>query len=272
MPLFPTPLSTTLDHLLASEARVSTLVEPAFGFSASEEPGLDKYLIALHEASGRGEGTSQEEKDKKNKIPDTSCLRREQEIRVEKNWIRVRWDCVRRAKQCVRWARCSVVEFKWLLAKWESLPEDRKGMVEARELAAVLGAGAAVFDALETTLGKMAGFHRLQAKLKTLVSDQSTGNAWCKEKLLELSQQGARRDGWAWGRENIQEQLEELVGSGEWARERLEEQKNALALLQRETQRELWEILAGLECLQAALGRVREILERCALPMLVAVG
>jgi hypothetical protein len=160
--LTPTPLPTALTLLLVSEARVSALVRPAFGLAAPEdgqaEGGEQPGGSGDNDGDGDVEGGS-------------SSARKE---RSQKRAVRVRYDLDN--------ARSLLEQVGWVLDKWDAIPAARKEMVEVRELAAVFGAGAVVFNCVEGGLRELARLYEVEALAKGAMEKVEGGGEVDKNK------------------------------------------------------------------------------------------
>jgi hypothetical protein len=161
--LTPTPLPTALTLLLVSEARVSALVRPAFGLAVPEdgqaEGGEQPGGSGDNDGDGDVEGSS------------SSSARKE---RSQKRAVRVRYDLDN--------ARSLLEQVGWVLDKWDAIPAARKEMVEVRELAAVFGAGAVVFNCVEGGLRELARLYEVEALAKGAMEKVEGGGEVDKNK------------------------------------------------------------------------------------------
>ncbi|KAK4150687.1 hypothetical protein C8A00DRAFT_17832 [Chaetomidium leptoderma] len=124
-PPVPTPLPAALDLLLASEARVSTLVQPAFGLSSDNQ------------AEGSSSSSSSE--------------------RSQKRAVRMRYD--------LNNARCLLEQLRRVLVdRFDGIPAQRRELVLVRQVAAVLGAGAMVFNCLEKPLRELKTWYDVESQ------------------------------------------------------------------------------------------------------------
>jgi hypothetical protein len=143
MHLVPTPLPTTLDDLLASARRVSTLVQPAFGLATDSQQRNEKTNNNTIEDDGGSSSSSAREE------------------RGQKRVVRVRYD--------LNHARSLLLRLKFTLldrVTWEGIHDQRKRLVGMRDLAAVLGAGAMVFRCLEDALRELARLYEMEERVK----------------------------------------------------------------------------------------------------------
>jgi hypothetical protein len=164
--LTPTPLPTALSLLLVSEARVSALVRPAFGLGAAPEDG--QVEGGQPEGSGDNDGDGGGDGDGDGQAgsssSSSSSARKE---RSQKRAVRVRYDLDN--------ARSLLEQVGWVLDKWDAIPAARKAMVEVRELAAVFGAGAVVFNCVEDGLRELARLYEVEALDKAAMEKAEGG-------------------------------------------------------------------------------------------------
>jgi hypothetical protein len=166
--LTPTPLPTALSLLLVSEARVSALVRPAFGLGAAPEDG--QVEGGQPEGSGDNDGDGGRDGDADgdgqagSSSSSSSSARKE---RSQKRAVRVRYDLDN--------ARSLLEQVGWVLDKWDAIPAARKAMVEVRELAAVFGAGAVVFNCVEDGLRELARLYEVEALDKAAMEKAEGG-------------------------------------------------------------------------------------------------
>jgi hypothetical protein len=230
MNLVPTPLPTAVAHLLTSAARVSALVQPAFGLPPNH---LCSPLPA--------EGSSNNNKDKNDEDnKEKSINREEREEKAQKRALRVQYDLGNAISllEQLRWVVDETGVNPWgeipLLEslkrvkddgkktnRWGEIPLERKELVQVREVAAVLGAGGVVFDGLEGALRELGRLFETEREIRAN-----------REKGVE-----EKRDA------------------------------NVVRWLRHETRQEVWEMMRGLKDLGTAVWFVLTVLERfvCAL-------
>ncbi|KAK4039421.1 hypothetical protein C8A01DRAFT_36631 [Parachaetomium inaequale] len=161
MHLVPAPLPTTLDDLLASATRVSALVQPAFG-------------LATDSQQGSGDNNTNNNND--NTIEDRGSSSSTREERGQKRVVRVRYD--------LNHARSLLLQLQSILLdrdKWEGIHYQRKRLVELRELAAALGAGAMVFSCLEDALRGLGRLYEMEGRIKRRRGKGKGKEGHCKD-------------------------------------------------------------------------------------------
>jgi hypothetical protein len=233
MNLVPTPLPTAVAHLLASAARVSNLVQPAFGLSP------DHPCSARQADSNSSNHNDHDNNDEDNKEKSSSS-RQEREEKAQKRAIRVQYDlgnAVSLLEQLRRvmdetgrntWAEIPLLEpLKRVkeegkkTSKWGEIPLERKELVQVREVAAVLGAGGVVFHGLEGALRELGRLYDTEREIRAN-----------KEREVE-----EKRDA------------------------------NVVRWLRHETRQEVWEMMRGLKDLGTAVWFVLTVLERFVFPL-----
>ncbi|KAH6627370.1 hypothetical protein F5144DRAFT_651707 [Chaetomium tenue] len=162
MHLDPTPLPPALNHILESITRVSALVQPAFGLAP---PSQSPYHTHHHNRQQQGEGQGQADTTTSNISPDGVANPNSRQERGHKRVVRVRYD--------LNHARSLVEQLKGVFCadageggRWNGIDRGRKGLVEMRQVAAVLGAGALVLYCLEGALVELGRLYDVEEGVK----------------------------------------------------------------------------------------------------------
>ncbi|KAL2126004.1 hypothetical protein VTI74DRAFT_1974 [Chaetomium olivicolor] len=208
--LVPTPLPTALASLLCAACRVAELVQPAFGLGlVGARPAGPTPTSASRDdlpctdgPSGRGNGKGG----------------------VEDGWWRNAGDVGRYYKRGVRlgyelnYARCILERLQKALARERAadvqLEAEREEMVLARDVAAVLGAGAVVLDYLERALVRLTELY---------------------EEERENAGVGTGEKTWSGGRKGYEERWKDA------------KENKVMRWLRQEARSEVWEMMAGLK-------------------------
>ncbi|KAK4139186.1 uncharacterized protein C8A04DRAFT_33354, partial [Dichotomopilus funicola] len=165
-PLTPLPLPQTLDHLLAACTRVSQLVPTAFGLP----PDALDNLRGQHVHGNNSNNNSNNSNDRNGGNEDDEKAN----YRVYKRAIRVEYDLQIHARVPLEQLRGTMLGGSGSGSdtesdeesssnnnnKWGTIRPTRKSLIQTRELAAVLGAGGQVFNALERVLRELGGLYQ----------------------------------------------------------------------------------------------------------------
>ncbi|EAQ88710.1 predicted protein [Chaetomium globosum CBS 148.51] len=163
MHLEPTPLPPALNHILESITRVSALVQPAFGLAPPSQPHHHHHHH--HNRQQQGE-QGQADTPPTNISPDGVANPNSRQERGHKRVVRVRYD--------LNHARSLVEQLRGLFCdddagaggRWKGIERGRKGLVEMRQVAAVLGAGALVLYCLEGALVELGRLYEVEEGIR----------------------------------------------------------------------------------------------------------
>ncbi|KAK3296518.1 uncharacterized protein B0H64DRAFT_171579 [Chaetomium fimeti] len=158
MHLDPTPLPDALNHLLESTTRVSALVQPAFGLAP---PASQQHHNHNHNQENNTD-TPGPEDGGGNTTPSSS-----REDRGHKRVVRVRYDLnhARSLLEQLRRVFCDGDSDSGGGA-WTGVPHCRKRLIEMRQVAAVLGAGALVLYCLEGALRELVRLYEVEEGIR----------------------------------------------------------------------------------------------------------
>lgn len=172
MHLDPTPLPLALAHLLESITRVSALVQPALGLAPPSQPHHHGREQGEHGQGDNDDGEVGHATATAHAAQDGVANPSSRQERGHKRVVRVRYD--------LNHARSLLEQLRGVFrgdqgnedgnggggGRWDDIDRCRKGLVEMRQVAAVLGAGALVLYCLEGTLVELGRLYEVEEGIK----------------------------------------------------------------------------------------------------------
>ncbi|KAH6839583.1 hypothetical protein B0I37DRAFT_394082 [Chaetomium sp. MPI-CAGE-AT-0009] len=150
MHLEPTPLPDALDHLLESTTRISALIRPAFGLAPP---------VSQHQSDSDSDSDRTAE-DADNTPTSTTTTTSSREERGHRRVGRVRADLIRARSMLEQLRRTFCDTGRW------GMDRRRRRLIEMRQVAAVVGAGAVALYRLEGALRELVRLYEVEEGIK----------------------------------------------------------------------------------------------------------